>query len=526
MAEKHRPLSSNELGEKGENRFREICADAKLICNSSDRDLTGWDAIVEFPFQAPGENSTLDNRIAPLSCHFQIKTIWEENESIRLQLSSAERLAKELKPAFIYVWKARDVELVDAYLIHVIGEPLAVILKRLRTEHANATGVLINKAFIEMSPRKYGRQIATTGAALKAAIIEERTSNPYTYVERKKRQLAELGFESQRYDGQIDLGPATREEIVEGLLGLKRIPVSKFESFETRFGIRLPISTGPIGADDSGFVEFNPNATDHCTVTFRREPNERPSMFDGEVIFLAGPFLPAKEFEILIRTDWFRIRFSTPDKLELTVASKRYKDRYKLDKWRDFCRMFICFIEGRGELQIQPKKFPQIINIPIKQPHPDGEQSGIRQILNTCEALSNVLEHVGITSIDVSLADLETEYNDIIALNACLGGNTDQLGALSFSTERPENAAALVAPSQFAYVNFIEIADTFVAYTIKVDVSPELHEESIQWKSTSLRLFNVQILAAGRAAFGNYADGVRLASSSTGMIKREIGERV
>jgi hypothetical protein len=42
-------LNSDELGAKGESHFREICADAKLVCNKSDRERTGWDFLVEFP---------------------------------------------------------------------------------------------------------------------------------------------------------------------------------------------------------------------------------------------------------------------------------------------------------------------------------------------------------------------------------------------------------------------------------------------------------------------------------------------
>lgn len=63
--EAHR-LNSVELGEIGQARFKEICADAKLICNQADRDRSGWDFIVEFPFQdIPSHSSTLNERWRP-----------------------------------------------------------------------------------------------------------------------------------------------------------------------------------------------------------------------------------------------------------------------------------------------------------------------------------------------------------------------------------------------------------------------------------------------------------------------------
>jgi hypothetical protein len=122
----------------------------------------------------------------------------------------------------------------------------------------------------------------------------------------------------------------------------------------------------------------------------------------------------------------------------------------------------------------------------------------------------------------VSLSDLASASNDIVVLNTCMHGNVDQVSALSFSTERPEAVNGLISSSRFLYINMIEIAETFVAYTIEVDATPELHENNIQWNSTSLRLFNVQYLAAGKVAFGGYADNMRLTSPATGIIKRKI----
>jgi hypothetical protein len=100
-------LNSDELGEKGESRFKEFCADAKLICNKSDRDRAGWDFIVDFPF-VDQKALSLDNRVAPSSCHIQVKTVYASTRSVRLKLNMAERLAKELKPSFVFVIKVNE----------------------------------------------------------------------------------------------------------------------------------------------------------------------------------------------------------------------------------------------------------------------------------------------------------------------------------------------------------------------------------------------------------------------------------
>src|SRR5271165_2490753 len=152
-------LNADEQGEKGQSHFREICADAKLICNESTRDRAGWDFIVEFPFAAAETVRSIDNRPAPISSHFQVKTIIEDRDEFRIRLSSAERLAREIKPTFIYILKVRGSEFVGALLLHVIDEVLAKILKRLRQKQAAGGASLINQKFITFSAGRYGVQL-------------------------------------------------------------------------------------------------------------------------------------------------------------------------------------------------------------------------------------------------------------------------------------------------------------------------------------------------------------------------------
>lgn len=101
-------LNSDELGVKGESIFTQLCVDAKLVCNKSERDRTGWDFIVEFPFVPLTNKTSLDRRLGPISCVFQQKTIWYPNKRVKLLLSSVERLAKDLKPSFIYVIRINE----------------------------------------------------------------------------------------------------------------------------------------------------------------------------------------------------------------------------------------------------------------------------------------------------------------------------------------------------------------------------------------------------------------------------------
>jgi hypothetical protein len=154
-------LNPDDIGEKGQSHFQMICADARLVCNKAIRDRTGWDFIVEFPFSDIQGPHSLDSRDAPLSSHVQVKTLLAQNVRLqnvrfKMRLSSAERLAKDIKPAFVYVAKVDWPNVIEPFLIHLIDDPLAAILKRLREENAVGNALVINKKFIYFSARPAG----------------------------------------------------------------------------------------------------------------------------------------------------------------------------------------------------------------------------------------------------------------------------------------------------------------------------------------------------------------------------------
>lgn len=274
-------LNADELGEKGESRFREICADAQLICNKSDRDRAGWDFIVEFPFAKGGENEALDSRQAPISCHIQVKTLLEKRDRLQMRLSSAERLAKEKKPSFVYVFRVdANNEFVESFLIHLIDEPLGAILKRLRKERASGNLNRINNKKVTLAVHRNSVPLRPTGAALRRALEEACGSDMDAYIRNKSDQLQNLGFDGYRHrvEGVINLENV--EEIVDAFLGLKGdIPISDVKSFETRFGISLP-QEAPSG---TRLINIVPSPADTCSIQFRESSLAEPLTFPGEV---------------------------------------------------------------------------------------------------------------------------------------------------------------------------------------------------------------------------------------------------
>ncbi|GAA0318304.1 hypothetical protein GCM10009087_30920 [Sphingomonas oligophenolica] len=126
-----RPLDSEELGRKGEGRLEDICVDAKLVPNRVKVDRKGWDYLVEW--HHPETDHRYDERDPSISCRVQVKTVWEGAKSIKLRLSSAEALATDHRPAFIYIVEVSDaLQFSGAYIIHLRGRFLEDLLRKLR----------------------------------------------------------------------------------------------------------------------------------------------------------------------------------------------------------------------------------------------------------------------------------------------------------------------------------------------------------------------------------------------------------
>ncbi|WP_440410372.1 hypothetical protein [Neorhizobium petrolearium] len=97
----------DRMGAKGENHLEKLCLDAGLKFSKVQPDKTGKDYIVEFDLEPPG-HTPLDRRPPPLQIVVQVKTILAKNDSAKVSLSVAERLAKDTRPAIILIFKIVD----------------------------------------------------------------------------------------------------------------------------------------------------------------------------------------------------------------------------------------------------------------------------------------------------------------------------------------------------------------------------------------------------------------------------------
>jgi hypothetical protein len=462
---KEKSLTPDELGEKGESHFKVLCADAKLICNKSDRDRAGWDFIVDFPFKNQ-DTSSFDKRLAPSSCHLQVKTVYASTKSVKLKLNMAERLAKELKPSFICVIKVNDdLSIAETYLIHLLGDRLGLILKRLRKESANGTPITnLNKNFIYFSPRQSER-IDPTGFALREYLEVACGPSLQKYVQEKSRELSSLGFDGARHEVKLTLAASSQNELADIFLGLRKsVPVNNLETFETRFGIKIP-DLPPQKAS----ITIAPHPFDQCKVVVHGEDSLPPSVFTADVFFLPV-FLSGAEKRIHLRSHLFCIDLFISDagvmpQFKFDISSKRAIP----EVWWSYWRLLRAFHENRGHIEIASIKTKQIIEFDIRCAE-NMEAYSFDFHLELCDALSRIFRYAGFgRAPEFEWISIETQSQSIAFADQIIQGYSSPL---SFTVDSNKDLNILDG-ARGILTNRLTIENHSFAYYALVDVDIE-----------------------------------------------------
>lgn len=338
-------LTSDELGAAGEALFAGLSVRASLVCNKSDRDRTGWDFVVEFPMPKVGVGVTLDKRL-PTACAVQLKSTTRAG-AVRLRLSAAERLAKDLRPAFIIVFHLNPTgEGSAGYLIHLLGPALRKTLHRLRTVHANKT-FDVNRVKISFDYQKLGTSFPLTPEGLKQALLSAIGDERTIYVAEKQRQLNELGYEDGGLEGEVLIWAENVAHLNNIVLGLVPIRRECLQTFDTRFGIRLPY-TGP-AFESIEELRVKPPTVGPCVVSIRSSGLSPAAAFDAEM--LAGLTIAGSETWLLVRHAEFTLKLGS-DAAIFDVTGEFGTTLRSLSAWISLMRALTYLASGDGLLTL------------------------------------------------------------------------------------------------------------------------------------------------------------------------------
>lgn len=341
-------LAADELGDAGEDLFQSLCSRARLTCNKSNRDRTGWDFRVEFPLDTSGA-APLDRRM-PRVCQIQVKsTAGDAGSRVPASLSSIDRLAKDAAPSAIVVFRLRrDGTPMMGYVIHLIDDALGRILRRLRLAQADGRSDL-NKMLITFDYLK-GRRFKPTPEGLREALAEVAAPDVSGYATRKRDQLASLGYEE---GGGLEVEALLQVDSPENLgrmfSGLQPLKPIQLVGYDRRFGIRIPYRDTLLDE----IQEFDISL---------------PSAGAFDVIIKNGPLCPAALFQceafvpppvgvtplLVIRHTLITILFYR-DRLEVETNGAFISERYKLEEWTLLLRGLAYLASGNGTVELSFK---------------------------------------------------------------------------------------------------------------------------------------------------------------------------
>lgn len=287
-----RPLNSDELGEKGELRFRELCNDENLTPNQVTRDRTGWDTLVEFPFDSVSNLMPLDRRPQPASCRAQVKTVWEGAKNIRLRLSSAERLAKLVEPTTIFVFEVNnEKEFRSLHCIHIMDDVLERIL--LEARKCQKARTPINQTFMRLKFAEFALCVDPNGRELRKFIESIQGGSRTEYITKKVHQINNLGVIGNRFSGTFSLLAKSDREFEDVMLGLKTGTITSFTADETRWGITLPVHR-----EEKGELSVKPVPRKGQVVLRKKSP---PEVVKMDVSILVPPIPSDKTKDVRVR---------------------------------------------------------------------------------------------------------------------------------------------------------------------------------------------------------------------------------
>ncbi|MET4212833.1 hypothetical protein [Bradyrhizobium sp. LA2.1] len=356
-----RDLESERIGLIGEQQFQLLCAQAGLVCNKSTVDVMGWDFIVEFPAKHFGGDAALDQRQAK-AVRVQLKsTVGRTSSRVRLSLSAVDRLAKDAHPSVIVVLRiSQEGKCQSGYLVHLIGDELGRVLKRLRLAEVEEARD-INNTDISYDYEKVGARFEPTAEGMLEALSAICRADTTIYTIEKQRQLAELGYERGRFEAQAIAHIEGPQHLNHVLLGLAPIKPKQLQVFDMRFGIRLPYQ-GPL-FDDLNELVFTPPSLGPCVVSVRGGGFERAARFDAEMFIgppiddIDGPDLLVRHADFLVRITRGGAKFETARDLDNVQRS--------LEQHAELARALSLMAVGQAELTISGNSRIPSISLPV-----------------------------------------------------------------------------------------------------------------------------------------------------------------
>lgn len=518
-----RRLNSDQLGQKGQTRFGELCLDAGLIPNPSTYDRKGWDYIVNWPQALTG---LYDIRPTPRSCLIQVKTVWAETSDISVTLAAIEQIAREAQPSFVVVQQVDDdLNYVALHVAHIAGDFLGRILKDLR--QARVDGVQLNTIDLSFALAKWFRPLSFDGAALRSALEGAIGPSMGDYVARKQGELRDLGFGKDRYRLRTTLSAPDMEIVTDAFLGIGSIEARGMQTAEARFGIEVPLDDIP---GDVAVLKFEPNARDTCSLTMETLDGSESVHFSGKMFSAPANLLPPGERKLRIATDQFdlvfRLRPGDAGKSDIKINFKFHEEKIakaklKAEELRSIYWLLERLPEDRLRLVIKPRKSLSPLSGELSWDKGEHDTSGAQKARALCESAAKIFTLANWPGAKVTIGDLVEAEREIMVLSEMMS-SPQTLNPLSFTIARAPELG--LDPMELLYVTSFKVGDHIFAYAASTKMSPEDAGDGVRWIGRDLKFRGVARVRPGAAAMRAFAERMHLATGIDRIFEHTFGD--
>ena len=450
-------LQPDALGEAAERFFQYLCARAGMRCNPSEVDRTGWDFVVEIPHS----EGLLDHRWKT-TCHVQLKATAEAGGRVAMRLSSADLLAKGAAPALLVVLRTKpDGTPLRGHLVHLLGAPLAKLLRRLR--HEEFHGRRDTNARRIWFDYLAGRPFEITPEGLRTAIEDACGPDPAAYALEKLRQLDELGYDGGRVVAEAEFQVEGEEHLARVVLGLQPVRPVRLQAYDVRFGMPVAYDGGMFRAVEE--ILLSPPSAGPCDVAVTGPPLTPAATFRAELLF--APLSDAR-MRMVIRHPDFHLLFRETEVAIQTNGVFGVGGR-SLDDMIMLLRALSNLAGGVGSIVLTGLggSFGPL-RLPVADALSGPNVEDLPGLLRVATEWRRLLELAGMRSrAPIALSDLEDSRSVQIAADLLLG--SPPAAQFAFDVDQIGGDGGSVTA---VYFGVAVLAGEGVTYCVEVDLEP------------------------------------------------------
>jgi len=497
------PSISDHIGRIGESWFDLLANRAKLLVGRIEPDRLGRDRVLEFPAKARVESVPYDKRLAPLGCSIQIKTILATNDRVSVKLSVAERLAVDNRPTFVCIIRVDDNDnVVDMHLVHILGNNLTRILQRLREEFSKGTEAL-NRVEITFGVAA-AHKLELTPDALNEALTSLIGEDMNAYATEKVRQRNTAGYDDgARYSMKIAFEEITPKDLIDGMLGLRKLGVKDLKPFEERFSIKLPGGLPIPDGMEGAVLQITPTPVDAGVISIFSQLHDELIELNCDLITPALPKIPIEKMKMIARSELLDAIVSVEDEAIQLTSTFEESSSHPVSEWLKVFKLWDIVFAGGAELTLRTNAGYQLFSGSTNGAvNADDRPDYLSGVLSLLEKAHRLLEEAGATDRPVSLRDITLSAKALKQIHDFFFHSND-LGSFSFKVQASEHVEEGEYPALF--VSTLVLGEDTYAYALKLALSLKKTENICEFQSTSMVPLHITWVEDDEAALNEFA---------------------